>query len=1115
MNTVHGLVFSIRVNQASRILFTIEEVEGQRTLLLLEYHHDHKKYEQSKFLRSYGRNKVVNASAQALEITKQCASIEEEVDGQDLQLIQIGLGATDLSSDIIVGHASFSITLNDDQQAAYDLPLPAVIKGVAGSGKTSVAIALLQRHAIQFPDHSLLYITKSRALAREIKEQFFELGLHHIEVMTFDEVCVMYGGYIINAEQRSLYFEQLADNNNIPVEIIIHEYQYITETQPAEYPLSGSQLSAELQRHLWQVYQQSKKYYSYEETLRWLEPYLSRQSLQEHFSPKNIAKEFDLLSALSRDEDYLALGQRQSIFVTPEDRCKILLMYQHWLKVVETRISEHEMRFTDAKRWQFVVADEAQDWNLRSLIAVFTLAENNQIVFCYDHNQSINETLSNHLDYVELLRTYLHKKNSALTLTEHQLSFTYRCPPPIAELATHVRTVINTIIKQQQWPNKGITHQILSAVQSPVMKPISWFNDDENFQQARKILGSHHIFAVITLEQHVETARELFSTPLVFTVEQIKGLEYDFVIAYKLMDDPAYKGISRYLGDTPVRGKTLLDYDTLSIKMNKLLTAFTRSKDTLWVVQPHSTQLKDLLHYLNRKEIPASYWEKMESPITSTQEWIEQVNLFLDRRQSDLAQAVYNERVRLDESYKYMTFESYCASLQRKKLASPCSVTEIQESLLSLKPVIFSQRPQHSVAMVQPRSALKDTHSIDNTLLPLMDNNKKKKKKKAKKLAQDSDHRCAIVEQSDQDIEAICTIIDQSGWAVDVLTRYVTSAERFMDIMRSMPSFNKIFPNTRSQEDHHLKRSFFTFCMQQVTITPKELFSFKANDVPILYHALTSHYGLLLVYEFLDEIPLSTWIISESPEYHEIISATYGDILLGESVLMIVKNKISKMIQETENKQELLAQYMPLLKIIRECRVIIEDLDYINLKKNMIKSISRSEPLVKEHALALCIESDQHENFALLLASDPQLWTSRIKKQSIFSTIITYQSINCLNFLLNHNRENEDEVQYDNDPFGLIRAVSAHAPKILERLLKHQAVDIHFQGKNGNTALHLAVLLDNTKLVQILLSYGADPSLNNENGLNAFEIARSKNNENILSLFHEHHGSLGLKNKKS
>jgi hypothetical protein len=387
---------------------------------------------------------------------------------------------------------------------------------------------------------------------------------------------------------------------------------------------------------------------------------------------------------------------------------------------------------------------------------------------------------------------------------------------------------------------------------------------------------------------------------------------------------------------------------------------------------------------------------------------------------------------------------------------------------------------------------------------------KEKKEKKGKKSS------------SDQSVHAICKMIDQSDWNGGVLERYVTSSEHFMTIMRTMPmsSLDRIFPSIRTERDHHLKRRFFEFCIQQNSIIPVELFSFKVNGVPILYHAVTSHPGLRLVYEFLDDIPLSTWLISESRQYYEIISETYGDFLYGESILLIVKNKISKMIQEKKDK-ELLKQYMPLFKAIKEGHVITTEQEYVLVKREVIKGLSLpANVFLKEQLLALFIESDHDNNFGLLMQSDHQFLQSRIKGHSILSTIITYKAIKCLNILLSHNvslfdRSNEEEDQYETDPFGLIRAVSADSPMILERLLQVPEVDINFEGHNGNTALHLAVLLDNTKLVEILMNHGANPYLENANGVSALESATLKNNMDILNLLSNPHGSLAIKNKKS
>ncbi|KAL4227023.1 hypothetical protein ACF0H5_014999 [Mactra antiquata] len=71
---------------------------------------------------------------------------------------------------------------------------------------------------------------------------------------------------------------------------------------------------------------------------------------------------------------------------------------------------------------------------------------------------------------------------------------------------------------------------------------------------------------------------------------------------------------------------------------------------------------------------------------------------------------------------------------------------------------------------------------------------------------------------------------------------------------------------------------------------------------------------------------------------------------------------------------------------------------------------------------------------------------------------------------------------------------------IASHLIKEGHADVHITTKTGATALHGAALQGNIDCVNVLLSHGADPRIEDNDGTTAFELAKNKD---ICSLLHD------------
>ena len=82
----------------------------------------------------------------------------------------------------------------------------------------------------------------------------------------------------------------------------------------------------------------------------------------------------------------------------------------------------------------------------------------------------------------------------------------------------------------------------------------------------------------------------------------------------------------------------------------------------------------------------------------------------------------------------------------------------------------------------------------------------------------------------------------------------------------------------------------------------------------------------------------------------------------------------------------------------------------------------------------------------------------------------------------------------------LMRAVYEGRDEVAMLLLTDPRTDINHRGENGVTALHIATVQSDSKLVKLLLEHGADKTITDHSGRTPYEIARQMGQLNLLNL---------------
>src|SRR3990167_8949667 len=123
--------------------------------------------------------------------------------------------------------------------------------------------------------------------------------------------------------------------------------------------------------------------------------------------------------------------------------------------------------------------------------------------------------------------------------THVKLSTTYRCPKHIVSAANLVLRMKNTLLGGIS--DKDETPEIMPKLGDESGGAVRIIDEDS----LDRGLAQSTEFAIVTLPDFIEEARRIFNAELVFTPDQIKGLEYPTVALYRLLDSPLFEDASK------------------------------------------------------------------------------------------------------------------------------------------------------------------------------------------------------------------------------------------------------------------------------------------------------------------------------------------------------------------------------------------------------------------------------------------------------------------------------------------------------------------------------------------------------------------------------------------
>lgn len=587
-----GGYYRARLDKENRLLFRFAEYRGEQYLLLLEVILNHA-YEKSKFLRGA---RLDEGKFQPMGKN----DLKREAEAQRLGFVHPQRPVFHLLDK--------PISFDDAQQAVFTLPLPLVVIGSAGSGKTALTLEKMKQLRGR-----VAYVSLSPYLVENARRIYYASG--------FEE------------EGQEVDF------------ISFHEY-----LQGIKIP-EGREIT----------FRDFDSWYSrYRQSFKFREPY----KLYEEF--RGVLTGSTIETARMSREEYLKLGVKQSIFPGRE-REKVYELFEKYLAFLqETRLYDpnmvaHSYLERVKPQYDFMVIDEVQDiTNVQLLLLLKSLHNPMHFMISGDSNQIVHP---NFFSWSKVKTLFF--KEALGEGRMHILKTNYRNSLAVTRLS-------NRLLKLKNARFGSVDRESTYLVETVAEREgaVHFYADNEKIRQElnRKTRNSAK-YAILTMDPEAKAAiARFFDTPLVFTIQEAKGLEYENIILVNFISDheKEFREVSRDV-DREALEEDELQYGRAKDKENKeleaykfyinsLYVAFTRAVDKLYLLE--ANEKHELLKLLDIVESRQKL--EIETEQSSEEEWLDEARRLEKQGKFEQARAI---RDRL-QGVQYLSPEQAGALIQ-------------------------------------------------------------------------------------------------------------------------------------------------------------------------------------------------------------------------------------------------------------------------------------------------------------------------------------------------------------------------------------------------------------------------------------------------------------------
>ena len=554
------------------------------------------------------------------------------------------------------------ISFDDVQQAIFLVRPPLIVIGSAGSGKTM-------------------------------------LTLEHLK-LCMNEVLYVTGSSYLVQNARELYYS----------------YDYANEAQNVEF-LSYREL-------LETIKVPEGKEIDFYAFAGWLKKFNKGKSFQD---ANKLYEEFKGVITGNRPdkpflskEEYLNLGVKQSIYHL-EERPIVYELFEKYCQFLSTQglydinVLSFEYLSLSQGKYDFIVIDEVQDFTPVQLSLILkTLKHPHQFILCGDSNQIVHP---NFFSWSKVKSLFYEQPSHVPQDLIRILNKNYRN-------AASITVIANKILKIKNARFGSIDKESHYLVESQSLSPGEVYcllNSQEIRHELNTKTAKSTRFAVIVLrEEQKEAASQYFQTPLIFSIYEAKGLEYDNVILYNLIsseekkfrdivENVSIEDLEKALVYGRVKDKNDRSLEIYKFYINALYVAITRAIQNVYFIEDkESHPLFDLLGIK-----PSHEMVPIQIQNSSLEEWQKEANRLALQGKQTQAEAIRHTILNVQNPPWQVLTPSALIPLQEKALDTQLKNKEARLLLFEYALVYQQRTLLNALAAIGFTPALKPDKNKD------------------------------------------------------------------------------------------------------------------------------------------------------------------------------------------------------------------------------------------------------------------------------------------------------------------------------------------------------------------------------------------------------------------
>ena len=347
--------------------------------------------------------------------------------------------------------------------------------------------------------------------------------------------------------------------------------------------------------------------------------------------------------------DYTSLGVKQSIFPVDERALiyDLFSKYLEWLKegtYFDSNILSYNLLPKITPQYDYVVVDEVQDiTNIQLMLILRSLILPQNFVLCGDSNQIVHP---NFFSWSQI-KTLFYKQDLKGDIIRI-LATNYRNTPEVTRIANQLLLIKNarfgSIDKESTYlvkPNSKHSGEVEFLENNPKIKA------ELNAKTKRSTK-----FAVLVLRNEDKAlAKTFFNTPLLFSIQEAKGLEYENIILFNAISgyDREFRELTNGVTQEDLkeenlkysRGKDKTDksLDEYKFYVNSLYVGITRAVKNLYVIETNKKhELLTLLGLTNFKQ-----QSSVKDQTSSKEDWQREARRLEMQGKQEQADAIRNQ----------------------------------------------------------------------------------------------------------------------------------------------------------------------------------------------------------------------------------------------------------------------------------------------------------------------------------------------------------------------------------------------------------------------------------------------------------------------------------------